>query len=61
MIQSNSFRFDHEAGDEPSVRESLTRFRQMGIKLGATVTVWSCDSCNVIEAIFTSPPAGPSA
>jgi hypothetical protein len=60
MTVVNRFRFDDEPGDPPHVTATLARFRAIGLELGADVTVWRCDPCGSIAAIFSTPDARPA-
>jgi hypothetical protein len=55
----NQFRFDHEPGD--SVRDTtiLRQLTAMGIELGAHVSVWYCQPCDLMDADFDAPTAAP--
>jgi hypothetical protein len=46
------FRFDHEETDDPKVTAWLERFRAMGVELGADVTIYYCEPCDVADARF---------
>jgi hypothetical protein len=49
------FQFVHEPGDSPRDRAMLERLAADGLELGAAVTVWRCERCDVTEAIFAEP------
>jgi len=55
MILEDRFKFDHEPDDDPRTTDSLERFRQMGVELGAEVAVWYCPACDRMTAVFTYP------
>jgi hypothetical protein len=55
MVLWSQFRFDHEPGDEPRIREQLQRFKALGLELGATVTVYRCLPCDTATALFEYP------
>lgn len=52
MKLANRFRFDHEAGDDPSVTMKLVEFKAMGVELGAEVSVYECATCGNVLAEF---------
>lgn len=49
------FRFDHEPGDSEAITAQLERFRAIGMQLGAMVTLWACEPCELLEAVFEGP------
>lgn len=52
MIVLTKFRFDHEPGDTARDHASLEWFKARGIELGAMVTVWYCEPCDLADATF---------
>ena len=52
MRLEQTFRFDHEHGDDPRVTEALALFQERGIELGANVTMWYCEACDVARYEF---------
>jgi hypothetical protein len=55
MQRRMQFRFDNEPGDSPAVTAALARFRAMGMELGAVVTLWACEPCDLMDAEFQYP------
>lgn len=56
MVFSSRFKFDHEPGDDPKTTASLKRFKEMGLELGATVTLYLCPACDNATAFFEHDP-----
>jgi hypothetical protein len=53
--ESREFWFDHEAQDSARDTGILQMLEDLGIELGAQVTVWYCVPCDNTEAIFVYP------
>ena len=50
------FKFDHESSDSAKITAQLARFKELGLELGATVTVYYCAACDIADAIFEYDP-----
>jgi len=55
MIVYSRFKFDHEPSDSPRVRRQLAAFKDIGLELGADVTLYYCMPCDTATAIFVEP------
>jgi hypothetical protein len=52
MIVRERFKFDHEPGDSAHDTMTLLEFRAAGLELGADVTLWYCQACDIAVADF---------
>jgi uncharacterized Zn finger protein (UPF0148 family) len=49
------FKFDHEDTDTASITARLQGLADMGVELGADVTLYACDACGTAVAEFENP------
>lgn len=60
MRVDSTFRLEHEDTDSPGITMQLVQLRadleEAGVDaMGAEVTVWYCEPCDVAEALFAYP------
>ena len=49
------FIFEHASEDSPETQAHLENLEELGLELGAEVTVWYCPPCDFAQAEFAHP------